>query len=213
MAEEQLKSSLREKEVLLKEVHHRVKNNLQVVSSLLYLQSQAIESKQILEILQDSMNRIKSMALVHEQLYQSENLAEIDFGEYVRSISPQLFRAHKSNDSEVVLCVDVKDIFLTVEKAIPCALILNELISNALKYAFPEGRSGEIRINLYEEGDSLIFIVSDTGVSISEDVDIQHAESLGLKLVRDLATRQLHGTVELDRAEGTMFTIVFPITS
>jgi len=208
--EEQIKASLQEKEVLLKEIQHRVKNNLQVMSSLLYLQSLTVDNKQALDILQESMNRIRSMAIVHEQLYQAENLAEIACARYIQSIASHLFQAYKTSVSTVSLHVNVEDILLTVRKAIPCALIINELVTNALKYAFPAECAGEIRIDLSEKDDRVTLRISDNGVSIPEDQDVQHAGSLGLKLVRNLTTRQLRGTIDLDRTDGTTFTITFP---
>jgi len=215
-AEEQIKASLREKELLLKEIHHRVKNNLQVVSSLLDFQSEYIEDKQALDVFKESQNRVRSMALVHEQLYQSEGLARIDFAEYVQDLTAHLFRSYGVNWDVVSLKINVGNVLLGVDTAIPCGLIIGELVSNSLKYAFPGGRAcserseskGEIRIDLHSDDDKLTLIVSDNGVGFPEDLDFPKTETLGLRLV-NMLTRQLKGTIELDRSGGTAFKITF----
>ena len=215
-AEEQLKASLQEKEVFLKELHHRVKNNLQVISSLLDLATEYMEDKGALETLNESRNRVKSMALVHEQLYQSESLARIDFAEYVRSLAARLFYSCRVNQDSITLKVNAADVFLGVDAAIPCGLIINELISNSLRHAFPAGGAssersesrGEIRIDLHSHDDKLTLIVSDNGIGFPQDLDFRNTESLGLRLVGMLA-RQLGGTIELDRNGGTTFKIAF----
>ncbi len=216
-ADEQIQRSLKEKEVLLKEIHHRVKNNLQVISSLLKLQSEYVEDKQSLKIFKESQDRVKSMALVHEQLYQSEDLARIDFAEYVRNLAADLFRSYRVSSSAITLMVDVDDISLDINTAIPCGLIINELVSNALKHAFPAGEArgerskskGEIRIELCsDEGGRLTLIVGDNGVGLPKDLDFQNTESLGLQLV-NMLTYQLEGSIELDRSGGTAFKITF----
>ncbi len=151
-AEEKIKASLREKEVLLKEIHHRVKNNLQIVSSLLYLQAARTEHHGALSALEESRNRVRSMALIHERLYQSPDLACVDMGEYTRDLVSDLKRFYRTEDSSVRVTVNVEDIPLAITEAIPCGLIINELVSNALKHAFPKGRDGEIRIELVQRG-------------------------------------------------------------
>lgn len=208
-AEGQIRASLQEKEVLLKEIHHRVKNNLQVISSLLYLQSKNINDGETLDMFQDSRNRVRSMALVHERLYQSQDLARVDFAEYVQSFAIYLFQSYAVNSNVIKLEINVDDVFLGVDTAIPCGLILNELVSNSLKHAFPEGREGEIRVRLHsdDEGQSTL-IVSDNGVGFPKDLDFRGTESLGLQLVNTLVA-QLEGTIELDRSGGTAFKITF----
>lgn len=221
MVEAQVQASLEEKVVLLKEIHHRVKNNLQVMSSLLYLQSQTIQDSASLETFKESQNRIKSMALIHEKLYQSSDLARIDFAEYVRSLAGYLHHSYSTQTEEVSLKLNIEDISLDIDTAIPCGLIINELTSNALKYAFPEGvgRNGktspEIRIALgTEEGEQLAadshltLIVSDNGIGFPPEVDFQRTTSLGLQLVNRLVN-QLDGTIALHRQEGTTFRIEF----
>ena len=208
-AEEQLLASLREKEVLLKEIHHRVKNNLQIISSLLSLQSNTIADGQTREILRESQNRVKSMALVHEKLYRSSDLARIDFAEYVRSLTAQLFRTYSTTSGTVALRLNIENIWLDVDTAVPCGLIINELVSNALKHAFPGGREGEIGVVVGDGGDGQIILrVSDTGVGFPAAIDFHNTPSLGLQLVNTLAD-QIGGIVELNREQGTEFRIVF----
>jgi len=212
-AEEQIRTSLREKEVLLKEIHHRVKNNLQVISSLLRLQSQYVQDKRDAEIFKESRNRIKSMALVHEKLYQSKDLASINFHEYVGLLLNGLFRSYGVNTDKIALKTNIEDIMLGVDVAIPCGLIINELVSNSLKYAFPEDKAGEIEITLRtsDEG-AMDLTVADNGVGLPGDWDLTNSGSLGLKLVKIL-TDQIDGKIELDRSEGTKFRIDFKKTT
>jgi two-component sensor histidine kinase len=208
-AEEQIKASLGEKEVLLKEIHHRVKNNLQVVSSMLQLQSRNIKDKEMVEMFQESRNRVRSMALVHERLYQSRDLARIDFAKYIQSLANYLCRSYGVNTNVIQLKTDLHAVFLGVDTAIPCGLILNELVSNCLKHAFPDGREGEIRIELRSDGNGkFTLMVSDNGVGLPKDLDFRNTKSLGLQLVNTLVN-QLEGTIELDRRGGTAFKITF----
>ena len=207
--EEQIKASLREKEVLLKEIHHRVKNNMQVIISLLNLQSKHVKDKRDWEIFKDSQNRIKSMALIHDKLYQSKDLASINFAEYIENLARHLFNTYRVSSSAIKLVADIKDVPLDINTAIPCGLIINELISNSLKYAFPDGREGEIQIKLYaSKDDTFSLIVRDNGIGLPEDLDFRNTKSLGLQVVVALV-EQLKGTIELDRSEGTAFKIVF----
>jgi len=206
--EEHLKSSLKEKEVLLKEIHHRVKNNLQIISSLLNLQSGYIQDPQAGEMFKESRNRVKSMALIHERLYQSKDLARIDFTEYVRNLTTHLFRSYGVNARAVGLQIDVGNILLDIDTAIPCGLIINELVTNSLKYAFSSDVGGEIRIGLQPENDGrLALSVSDNGAGLPPDFDFQKTESLGLQLVNTL-TDQLQGQIQIEREGGTTFKIV-----
>lgn len=221
-AEEQTKASLAEKEVLLKEIHHRVKNNLQVISSLLNLQSGYITDEQSSQMFRESQNRVRSMALIHEKLYQSMDLARIDFAGYVRELADYLFRMYGANSHNIKLEVNVDDVPLDIDTAIPCGLIINELVSNSLKYGFPaetEKRKpesqrarepeGEIRVGLCAGNDGkLILTVSDNGIGFPEDLDFQDTDSLGLQLVNTL-TGQLEGDIQLDRKAGTTFNITF----
>jgi len=207
-AEENIKASLREKEVLLREIHHRVKNNLQVISSLLNLQSAYIKDKQYAEMLKESQNRIKSMALIHEKLYQSEDLACIDFGRYIKDMTYGLFRSYGVSTAAITPKMDVGDISLQIDAAIPCGLIINELVSNSLKHAFPD-RKGEIAVSLHSVDGTIELTVSDNGVGIPDTIDFENTETLGLRLVTILAEDQLDGDITLTRGMGTEFRITF----
>ena len=203
-AAQRLMNSLREKEVLLREIHHRVKNNLAVIGSLLYLQSSTTQDEQTLRMLQNCRDRVHSMALVHERLYRSEDLASVDFAEYTEELTSQLFRNHVLSTDTIRLKLEVEKIPLDIDRAIPCGLILNELISNALKHAFPNGRSGEIRVSLQRtQNGGLILSVADNGVGLPDEATLQTRRSLGLRLVHSLAT-QLDTQIEfLHRDPGT----------
>jgi two-component sensor histidine kinase/CBS domain-containing protein len=210
-AQEQLKASLKEKEVLLKEIHHRVKNNLQIISSLLKLQSSYVKDEQGLTMFKDSQNRIRSMALIHEKLYQSQDLSRIDFAEYIRDLTSTLLRSYKANAQEITLKTQVNNIWLNVDTAIPCGLIINELISNCLKHAFPSlgNKDNKICIKIDSSPDNqFTLVVSDNGIGLPPELDFQNTESLGLELVCSLA-EQLEGNIELDRNHGTSFKITF----
>jgi PAS domain S-box-containing protein len=211
-AEEQMKASLKEKEVLLQEIHHRVKNNMQIISSILNLQSGVIKNKRVLELFKSSQSRIKSMALIHEKLYKSKDFTRIDFSKYVQSLSNDLFRVYGINQDVVKLHIDIKDVLLDINTAIPCGLIINELISNSLKYAFPDGRKGKIKIAMFSlNNNEMELTVSDNGVGIPEEMDIRGTKSLGLHLVTILAEDQLQGEIKLDKTKGTKFHMILRI--
>jgi two-component sensor histidine kinase len=210
--EAQLKLSLREKEVLLKEIHHRVKNNLQVISSLLYLQMEAIADAQLRARFEEGQHRIQAMALIHETLYRSSDLAQVDFAQYLRTLTAHLGEAYSLNPQRIKLTVAVQEVRLSLDSAIPCGLLLNELLSNALKHAFPDGRSGEISIELRVEPPATgVLTVRDTGIGFPDAVDFRSTASLGLQLVCLLA-EQLGGTLLLERQGGTHWTLRFPLT-
>lgn len=205
-AEKQILASLKEKEVLLKEIHHRVKNNLQVIYSLLNLQSRKIKDKQIAELFRESRNRIRSMAFIHEKLHKSKDLSRIDFAEYIRALLVDLFRSYGANSKAVSVKINADNIPLSIDIALPLGLIINELTSNSLKYAFPSGQQGEISIILRYNDAKLLLIFSDNGVGLSKDFDILNTETLGFQLVITLV-EQLEATIKLDRARGTEFRI------
>jgi len=206
--EEIIKASLAEKELLLKEVHHRVKNNMQVISSLLKLGAASIKNKEDALVFKDSQAQIKSMALVYNKLYQAEDLAHIDFREYVRELVSGLVHSYKAVSGKVTTSVEGGDVSLGVDQAIPCGLVINELITNSLKYAFPKGRGGEIRVSLGKSEDEVELAVSDDGVGIPASLDLANSKTLGLHLVGNLV-EQLGGKIELDRTAGTRFRITF----
>jgi PAS domain S-box-containing protein len=208
LAQEQIHESLKEKIVLLREIHHRVKNNLQIVSSLLNLQAGYISDKNVLEIFKESQNRIRSMALIHEKLYQSRDLDKINFSEYIQSLTKDLFRSYQSQLGRIRLNCEAGQIFLEIDQAILCGLIVNELVSNALKHAFKGKSEGEIFVQIIQEGDNYQIIVRDDGIGFPKDIDIENTDSLGLQLVSSL-TSQMSGTIEINSDRGTMIKISF----
>jgi PAS domain S-box-containing protein len=216
-AENQIRSALNEKEVLLKEIHHRVKNNLQIISSLLRMQARQAE-QQTATLFQEAQNRVRSMALIHEQLYQSPDLSHINFGRYVRVLVNQLFQCYGVGQNTVALTIEAEELPLSLNTAIPCGLIVNELVSNALKYAFPNDRHGSITIQLEviqpdQNHSSIatgILTVTDDGIGIPPEVDWQTSSSLGLRIVRNLIT-QLNGNLTINHCCGTKFHITFPV--
>ena len=208
-AEKLIQDSLHEKETLLREIHHRIKNNMQIISSLLMLQSENIIDQKYLDIFNDSNNRILSMALIHEKLYQSENLAQINIHEYINDLASNLMASYGTKGN-AELEINVDNIPLNIDYAIPCGLILNELITNSLKYAFPKDGHGKIKIEFQKkDGNMIHFSVSDDGIGIPGDMDIRNTKSLGLHLIYTLAENQLHGEIILNRKRGTEFQINF----
>ncbi|MBN1782310.1 PAS domain-containing protein [bacterium] len=212
LASEQIKASLDEKEVLLKEIHHRVKNNLQVISSLLNLQSSYINDPDTLNIFRESQNRVRSMALIHENLYKSRDISRLDLDDYLKTLILGLNRSYQDTNGHIEFDLHVEDIPLNVDKAVPCGLIINELVSNCLKYAFPKNKKdARISIDLSMQDDHVIVCVRDNGKGMPENFNWDEADSLGLKLVRILATRQLDGEIQYSGKNGTLFRISFPI--
>lgn len=209
-AEKSLQTSLHEKEALLKEVHHRVKNNLQVVTSLLRLEAARSGQSATKSVLEDMQGRIRSMAMLHESLYRSGTFAAVDLGAYIKQISTQLFRVLVATPGTIQLLLDMDSVPIEMDQAMPCGLLVNELVSNSLKHGFPPGHSGEIRVELHrlEGGPQLCLIVSDTGVGLPADLEVKRCQSLGLQLVGDL-TRQLEGKLEIGRGPGAEFKITF----
>ena len=210
---EALRVSLDEKEVLLREIHHRVKNNLQIISSLLHLQGQQVQDPATLQLFKESRARILSMSMIHERLYSSDNLANLDFGAYLRSITEQLFRSYTVHEG-IELRVQTDPAFLKVDQAIPCGLIVNELVSNALKHAFPEGRTGWIAVTFADEGQHFRLVVEDNGIGVPPGFTPAQGRSLGLKLVQALVAK-LQGCLDVcpnrEASSGTRFELVFPV--
>jgi two-component sensor histidine kinase/putative methionine-R-sulfoxide reductase with GAF domain len=209
ISEERIKASLEEKEVLLREINHRVKNNLQIISSLLNLQSRDIQDEKALRGVQASQDRIQSMAMVHEKLYQSEDLARIDFGEYIRSLATDLGSSYGLGSRGINLEIDVEDIRLSVDTAIPCGVIVNELVTNSLKHAFPRERSGQIYVKFQEADGRYNMVFKDDGIGLPENLDINQPSSLGLTIVNALVG-QLQGTFNYCHNGGCEVSITFP---
>ncbi len=206
-AEAKIRSALEEKTILLKEVHHRVKNNLQIIVSLLNLQSRYIKDEPTLAAIRESQNRVKAMALVHEKLYRAEDIAHIDLNDYIKFLGTGLFQFYDAKSRGIQFRRDISGVGVDINTAIPLGLIINELISNSLKYAFPEGRTGEVCISVQSSNHDVTVLFRDNGVGIPGDFDWRNTPSLGLRLVNSLVD-QLNGTIELDRSAGTLFTIV-----
>ena len=206
-AQSKIKASLEEKEILLREIHHRVKNNLQIISSMLNIQSNYIKDKEDLELLRESQSRIKSMAIIHEGLYNSNDFTHINFKDYINNLMHYI-SVHYNLSPKIHLYVDVKNIMLNIETAVPCGLIINELVSNSIKHAFPPGSSGNIKVSLTSEMGICSLKVSDNGIGFPANVDFKNTKTLGFKLVNVL-TNQLDGNIELDKRKGTEFIINF----
>jgi two-component sensor histidine kinase len=208
-AEEALRTSLREKEVLLKEIHHRVKNNMQVISSLVDLQADQLQDASTKAVLQDLTHRVRSMALVHEKLYQSTDIARVDFADYAQSLLGYLWRAHGTAAANIRLTLELEQVPLSVNEAVPCGLILNELATNALKHAFKKTNTGEVIVSLSgSPAGNVRLRLRDNGTGLPPGFDWRQTKSLGLHLVKILA-RQLSATVDVSSIEGTEFSISF----
>ena len=210
---QQLETSLLERETLLKEIHHRVKNNLQVISSLLYLQAQKFPEDQTRKAFQESQTRVRSMALIHEKLYRSDNFAKINMGEYIGSLSAYLVQTYQANAGKVLLNFNCQTIFLDIDTAVSVGLILNELISNALKHAFPRNTSGEVSIALFTGEDKLChLVICDDGVGLPAGLDVTNTSSLGLQLVNNLV-EQIDGRLQITNNKGLRYEIAFSAPS
>jgi two-component sensor histidine kinase/CheY-like chemotaxis protein len=215
---DRLAESLAEKEVLLKEVHHRVKNNLQVIASLLRLQAGSFADPAMSAALRESQNRVEAMALIHEELYATNDLREVDLAEHAALLAGNLFRSY-GEPERIKMNIEVEKLRLGVDRAIPVSLILNELISNALKHGFPGGRAGSIAVRGHCRNGNIDLAVHDDGAGVPEGLEFAKTKSLGLEIVKIL-TRQLKGTFELERgdggtgstAPGTTFRILFPVS-
>jgi PAS domain S-box-containing protein len=208
--EDALRSSLNEKEILLKEIHHRVKNNMQIISSLINLQSDYATDEATVEMFEDSKNRIRSMALIHEKLYMSKDISLIEFSKYIESLTSKLLEFYSSKSRLININLISDNITLDIDSAIPCGLIINELVSNSIKYAFPDGRDGNITIKMHKKDENYVLSVEDDGVGFPEEIDFMNPQTLGLQIVHTL-TQQLGGGIELENNGFTRFKICFKI--
>jgi two-component sensor histidine kinase/CheY-like chemotaxis protein len=204
----QLQEALEEKEMLLKEIHHRVKNNLIIISNLLELQSYYIKDKADLDVFRESQTRADSMALIHERLYRSTDLKRIDFGDYISGLATDLFEVYAVAPNRIKLDINAEDIMLDINTAIPLGLITNELLTNSLKHAFPDDRNGIITVTCSKTGDQFTLTIKDDGIGFPKNLDYRNTDSLGLELVNSL-TNQIDGKLELSSARGTEFKISF----
>jgi two-component sensor histidine kinase len=213
LAEKKIVDSLKEKEVLLKEVHHRVKNNLQVISSILNLQRAYLKDKNSDNLFRELQNRVRSMSFIHESLYQTQDFSNLNFGEYLNNLATNLKHSYLIDDDNIEIKVTADKLFLNLDYSIPCGLIVNELISNAFKYAFPEGRKGKIDVIIKKLHNFVEIIVADNGIGIKKEIDIKNTETLGLQLVASLV-EQLDGTLlHKNLKQGTEIKITFELTN
>jgi two-component sensor histidine kinase/sensor domain CHASE-containing protein len=210
VTEQKHEEEARQKSLLLKEIHHRVKNNLQVISGLLYLQARRTNDSKLMEVLNESSNRVKSVALIHQRLQQSKDTVSVELSEYIRDLTTVLLHSCGRDSAVVKLNLDLeKSVVIGIDTAVPCGLIVNELVSNSLKHAFPEGHGGEIKISLHtDEAETITLVIGDNGAGLPEGLDFRQAESLGLQLVMSLVS-QLGGSIDIDTGGGTQFTIHF----
>ncbi|ADZ08578.1 signal transduction histidine kinase [Methanobacterium lacus] len=205
-----LRSSLNEKVVLLKEIHHRVKNNMQIISSLINLQSDYATDESTIKMFEDSKHRIRTMALIHEKLYMSEDISLINFSKYIKSLTTKLLEFYSLKSRLITLKVISDDITMDIDSAIPCGLLINELLSNSIKYAFPDGREGNIVIKMHINDGYYVLSVEDDGVGFPEEIDFMNPNTLGLQIVQTLA-QQLDGNIELETNGFTRFKISFKV--
>ncbi|MBF0519219.1 MAG: response regulator [Nitrospirae bacterium] len=208
--EEKMKASLQEKILLLREIHHRVKNNMEIISSLIELQIEDSSDKQLIDVYNEMKNRIRSMSLIHKMLYQSENLSEVNFNDYTKSLVVDLINSYCVDPSMIKIDVNIDDVLINMDTAMPCCLIINELVTNSLKHAFTETKTGALEISMQSLGEKTYeLVVRDNGKGIPEGFDISQSSSLGLKLIRTLAEYQLGGKIEMNTSAGTEFKLRF----
>ena len=211
--EKKIEAALKEKDLLLGEIHHRVKNNLQIIHSLLNLQASQISDVTVKNMLMDSQNRIQSMALIHQTLYQSHDFASVDFSEFLDSLIPTLISSYGINENAISLKIIAGPVSIPINSAIPCGLLINELVTNALKHAFPDNNGGEIVVSISQvENDRILLVIADNGVGIPETLDINSVETLGLRLV-SLLSQQLDGSLAINRRNPTSYSIEFPLVT
>ena len=203
-----IRDSLKEKEVLLQEVHHRVKNNLQVISSILNLQSSYVKDEKTLEVLRESQQRIKSMSFLHETIYRTADFSKLEFTNYLRSIASNLIQSYRTSETQIIFEDNMETVFLNLDQSIPCGLIVNELVSNALKYAFKGRKKGRLKINLNETDNIVNLMISDDGVGLPKEFNYDKTDSLGIQLVYALI-EQLDAKMEVTNKKGASFSISF----
>ncbi|UTB34125.1 MAG: PAS domain S-box protein [Methanobacterium sp. ERen5] len=206
--ETELKGSIREKEVLLKEIHHRVKNNMQIISSLMNIQTRYLDDKESINVLKESQNRVKSMSMIHEKLYRSKKFDKVDFAEYIENLVWDLFYSYSIEKGRIEPVLEIDDVKLNIETSVPLGLIITELVSNCLKYAFPDSMRGTLYVSLKNYGEYYELIIKDDGIGFPITIDFKNTDSLGLQLVNSL-TDQIDGEIELNPVNGTEFRIVF----
>jgi len=205
-----LRVSLKEKDLLLQEINHRVNNNLQLIANLLRMQRKHVIDKDALAVFDESQNRIRSIALVHEKLYLTKSFSRINLKDYISELSRHIYQSFVAADNAVKITIDVEDVILDIERVITCGLLINEMLSNSLKYAFFNKADGQIKISIRYAGKGIIeLLYRDNGIGIPESVDIRSAQTLGMQLIFNLAEKQLDGTLSIDRKNGTAFKIVF----
>lgn len=207
-SDDKIRNSLKDKEILLQEIHHRVKNNMQIISSLLNLQSSFINDPEAIDVFRESQNRVKSMALLHENLYQSRDMDKVDFRQYVKKLTDNLLITYSTSSSYIQKEIKVENVKLNIETAIPCGLIINELLTNSLKYAFPPGEKGRIYLKIYSKEDKYVLLLGDDGVGLPENFNLESTQTLGLRLVHNLVN-QIDGQLKIRPSKGTCFEIVF----
>lgn len=210
-AQSQSEEALAEREILLKEIHHRVKNNMQIISSLLRMQSKRIDDPKTREIIDDSRNRINAMALIHEVLYKPSNLTQIPLKEYIEQLAHHLIDFNSIDSDRIKLILNIEQLYTNIETAATCGIIVNELLTNCLKYAFPDDRTGSIILALNKEPDdgSYLLEVSDDGIGLPRDLDIRHTSTLGMQLIVNLVEHQMRGQLTVQSANGTTFSVKF----
>jgi two-component sensor histidine kinase len=205
----QVNQLMEDKEMLIKEIHHRVKNNLMIIASLLNMQSYYIKDEEAKAYFKESENRAQSMALIHERLYRTGDLQNVELGDYITSLAKDLFGTYVTNPDKVKMEIEVENVKLHIDSMIPLGLIINEVVTNTLKYAFPEDKTGTLIIKFYKKGNEFFLTVKDDGVGIPKDFDIEKSDSLGMQLITNL-TQQLDGELEIIKSPGATFNIKFP---
>lgn len=212
-AEERIKASLEEKEILLKEIHHRVKNNMQVVVSLLKTQSSQVSDENIIKILEESQNRISAMSLIHELLYQDKDFSEINLRSFIGRLVGNLKYFYKVDNKLIEVIINSEEVFLGIDLAVPCGLIINELVSNAFKYAFPGGASGWVEILMKKDENEVLLMISDNGIGLPDDFNPAESRTIGFHLVKNMVEHQLLGKISILQTNGVVARILFPVTS